>query len=323
MTRIGVTYDGNGQLPEGVRSALASLGDVVALPTNAELPARLRRDALDIVFSVAPRADGVARRLQVAAFLDYFGIPFVGGDALAQATCLQRSRMKETLSYHGVATAAFTLVEREEQAASLARRAFPVRILRARQAHDNRRAQIANDFDELLEFVRAQLGDFPDEPLLIEAVLPGDAFSCAMIGNGSERVLLPIVSHDDEAETLDAAVAMHGSTRPRERAARLNEGLIDEIEALASRTWDALGCRDIARIDVQLNDAGVPHVTAVDPLPSLTSDDADETMRAAIGAAGLGDHEFLQRCLLIAAKRAHVEIAAAPAFQRLPRRTPP
>ncbi|MEO7963216.1 MAG: hypothetical protein ABIT38_04820, partial [Gemmatimonadaceae bacterium] len=145
MTRIGVTYQGSSELPEAVSEALGVLGDVITIPTNDDLPARLHHEALDIVFGMAGRGDEIARRLQVAAFLDYYAIPYVGGDAVAQATCLQRARMKETLSYHGVATTAFTLIDSEEQLAPLARRAFPVTVLPARPLIVDGASQVAYD----------------------------------------------------------------------------------------------------------------------------------------------------------------------------------
>lgn len=323
MTRIGVTYHEGLEPSDAFCDALGELGDVVTIPTNDELPARLQQDALDIVFSVARRTDKVARRLQVAAFLDFFNIPFVGGDALAQVTCLQRTRLMETLSYHGVATPAFTLIERVEQVVPLARRAFPVAV-RSTRPDLPFDAHIAHDFDDLSQAVESRLDEAPDESVLVESVLAGDSFTCALLGNGRELSMLPIIAHDD------ASLAHHGhhlvangAATSKTRRARVSDGLTEAIESIAFRAWGALGCRDVARVDVQLDDSGVPHVTAVDPLPALSFDDADVSMRHAASAAGLDDREFVQRCLLQAAMRARVELDSAPAFRRLPRRTPP
>ena len=322
MTRIGVTFDeSSDDHCIAAERALREMGTVVPLVADQRLPARLREERPDIVVNVARGSEPPSRRLHVAAFLEYFGIPFLGSDALTQATCLQRARMKESLWYHGVPTPAFELIERLEQLLPFARRAYPVAVRRARAVYGSAEAPTANDFSELRHIATGLLETTPGEPLLVERLLPGDAFACAVLGNGAELVILPVIAVDRDAEHRTGEA--HARSGRRGVPARLSDGLREAIEAIAIRSWGALGCRDLARIDVQLTDAGLPNVCAVDPLPSLTTDDTEETLLTASRAAGLDDHVLLQRCLLIAAQRAKVSIPRAPRFERLPRHTPP
>lgn len=326
MTRIGVTFDeGSEDHRTLAERALRELGTVIPLAADPSLPTRLREERPDIVVNVARGSEPPSRRLHVASFLEYFGIPFLGSDALTQATCLQRARMKESLSYHGVATPAFELIERHDQLFPFARRAYPVAVSRARTIYGCAATHMARDFTELRDIATELLEAAPGEPILVERLLPGDAFACAVLGNGADLVILPIIAVDREGGYWgsDGEVRRDARRDGRATAARLSDGLREAIESIAMRAWRALGCRDLARIDVQLTEAGLPNVCALDPLPSLTADGGDETLLAASRAAGLDDHVLLQRCLLIAAKRANVSIPRAPRFERLPRRTPP
>jgi D-alanine-D-alanine ligase len=303
-----------------MRRALGALGDVVPLLADDHLAGAIFESRPDIVVHVPGGEASPSRRLHVAAFLEYYDIPFLGSDALTQATCLQRARMKESLAYHGVSTPDFAVLGRREQLAAVARLGFPSAVRPARGRYGASPALVAHDADELRDIADALFAATPDEGLLVERVLPGDAFACTILGNGDESVILPLVMLDRLPDDQTTAA---GSAPVRRVTAHVSEGLGEAIESVALRAWHALGLRDMARIDVQLNEAGVPSVRGIDPLPSLSGDDPDGSVFAASRAAGLDDHELVQRCLVIAARRAGVELPQAPRFARLPRRTPP
>lgn len=313
MTRIGVTFDGGPNESQALAErALAAMGEVVSLAVDQHLPERLREHRPDIVYNVPHGESPPALRLHLPAFLEYYGIPFIGSDSLTQATCVQRPRLMESLAYHGVPTTGFTRVARVEQLEPFARHPFPVVVRRSMGTSSCHATLIADDFDEL-ESIAAELFSVSTEPIIVERALPGDAFSCLILGNGSELTMLPVVARE---EHTDGTISHRCTTR-------LSEGLADAIEAVAVRTFTTLGCRDVVRVDVQLSDTGVANVRDVDPNPSLYEGESDGVMLLAAVAAGMSEAELVQRCLVIAAQRAQVEIASASRFGRLPRRTPP
>ena len=104
---------------------------------------------------------------------------------------------------------------------------------------------------------------------------------------------------------------------------RIADGLAEDIERLSLRAYIALGCRDLARVDVRLSGDGVPNVCAVDALPPLTGDEALGALLPAAEAVGVGLEELILRCLVLAAERSGVALPNVPVFSRLPRRTPP
>ncbi len=339
--RIGVTCDaGPNDERALVARALATLGHPVLLAADDSLPLRLRDERPDIVLNLARGSGTPERRLHVAALLEYLAIPFSGSDAVTHATCVARPRLKAMLAAHGIPTSGFAVVDTLAQLAPFARRAFPVAVRRVRGVDSCFATLVAHDFDEL-ESIAATLLDASREPILLERFLPGDSFACSVLGNGEHAMALPVVAVPNDPFAASAASAaaaasaaltasggaaragehMTEANRATPRPPRIDDGLAEEIETLALRTVRALGCRDFARVDVRLSDAGVPNVCSVEPLPPFGDSDGGATHSAA-QAAGVAAEELVQRCLVVAAERAGIGLPHAPAFPRLPRRAP-
>src|SRR5688500_13813913 len=107
---------------DAVASALAALGEVVRLEAGEEFPERLRAERPDLVFNIAEGLHGVNREAHVPAICEFFGVPYSGSDPLTLSLCLDKARTKEILSFHGVPTAPFVLVESTAQWPGLRRR---------------------------------------------------------------------------------------------------------------------------------------------------------------------------------------------------------
>jgi D-alanine-D-alanine ligase len=314
--QIGVTCDAEPNEEHAlVARALEAMGRPVLLPADESLPLRLRELRPEIVLNLARGRGTPERRLHVPALLEYLAIPFSGSDAVTHATCVARPRLKATLAAHGIPTSGFAVIDTLAQLAPFARRAFPVAVRRVRGVDSCFATLVAHDFDEL-ESIAATLLEAAREPILIERFLPGDSFACSVLGNGDHAVALPVVAVPNDPFAASAASAP-GTALPS--PARIDDGLAEEIETLALRTVRALGCRDLARVDVRLSDAGVPNVCSVEPLPPFGHGDGGTTASAA-QAAGLAAEELVQRCLVLAAERSGLGVPHAPAFPRLPRR---
>lgn len=320
--RIGVAFD-DGPNDEGLLAAraLAPLGEVVLIPADDAIADRLRDARPDIVLNLA-RGDGSPeRRLHVPASLERLAIPFCGSGVATHSACLERPRLKSALAARGIPTAGFSVVESVERLAPFRQRAFPVAIRRARGVSSCFATLVAHDFDDL-ESIASELFAAADEPILIERFLPGESFACAILGNGAESVALPVVSVPNDPYATAPALTNARATASAARPVRIAAGLAEDIAGIAMRAFAALHCRDVARVDIRLSDAGVPNVCAVDPIPPFSSDDG-AAMAAAARAAGLDHEELLQRCLLVAAAREGLRVPHAPELRRISRHTPP
>jgi D-alanine-D-alanine ligase len=64
----------------------------------------------DIVFNIAEGSNGISRESQIPAMLDLLNIPYTASDPLTLATCLNKARSKEILSYYGIPNSKFRVI---------------------------------------------------------------------------------------------------------------------------------------------------------------------------------------------------------------------
>jgi D-alanine-D-alanine ligase len=321
-----------------VERALSACGQVIRLEANEDFPERLRKERPDLVFNIAEGLRGVNREGHVPAICEFFGIPYSGSDPFSLSLCLDKARTKDWLSYHGVRTAPFVLLRdatdlesflggtRSRNGGGVLSSALGPRSsgLFAKPVHEGSSKGITEkNFCRTPKELRAQvlfLLERYQQPVLVEAYLPGAEFTCAILGNGETARVLPIVGINFAA-LPDGAVPVYGFEakwlwdRPEnpldmfECPARIDEALASEIERVALRAYHVLGCRDWSRIDVRLDAAGEPNVVEVNPLPGiLPNPEENSCFPKAARVAGLSYDDLIQSCLRAAAEREGVRL---------------
>ena len=308
-----------------VESALSHLGKVIRLEANEDFPERLREARPDIVFNIAEGFHGVNREAHVPAICEFFGIPYSGSDPFTLSLCLDKARTKETLTFHGIPTPKFAVVEKIEDLEALGR---PLSLpLFVKPLHEGSSKGITDsnlcwDRAHLLRQTEFLLENY-NQPVLVEEYLPGKEFTCAVFGNGDEATVLPIVGMNFESlpkgalpiYSYDAKFVWDRPENPLDIfqcPARITRELQASIERVTLDAFRVLGCRDWARIDVRLDAVGVPNVLEVNPLPGILPDPADNScLPKAARAAGIGYDELIQNCLKYAAARQGVNLESS------------
>jgi D-alanine-D-alanine ligase len=306
-----------------VESALSEFGKVVRLEAKEDFPARLREAKPDIVFNIAEGLRGVNREAHVPAICEFLGIPYSGSDPFTLSLCLDKARTKETLAFHGIPSPSFAVVRKLEDLRTAENLSLPLFV---KPLHEGSSKGITDrnlcwDRTQLVKQTEFLLESYA-QPVLVEEYLPGKEFTCAVLGNGDEATVLPIVGLN--FETLPrGALPIYGFDakfvwdRPEnpldifQCPARITTALQASIERVTLDAFRVLGCRDWSRIDVRLDAAGAPNVLEVNPLPGILPDPADNScLPKAARAAGIGYDELIQVCLKYAAARHGVSLTS-------------
>ena len=322
---------------DAVENALSQLGKVIRLEANEDFPARLRAAKPDIVFNIAEGLLGVNREAHVPAICEFFGVPYSGSDPYTLSLCLDKGKTKETLAFHGVPTAPFAVARSVDDLQRIASgqtslpRPTPHAPLFIKPIHEGSSKGIteANYVTSPKQLLATgeELLDKYAQPLLAETFLTGAEFTCGVLGNGKDAVVLPPVAINFDS-LPDKAIPIYGFEakwiwdRPEnpleifECPARIPDSLRLQIEDVVLRAYTVLGCRDWSRIDVRLDAAGVPNLVEVNPLPGILPDPADNScLPKAARAAGLSYDDLIQAALIHACDRTGVQIgrkAASP-----------
>ena len=176
-----------------LREALAVHGHVVTLiEADEEAYERLRTSGVDLVFNVAEGTRGADREAQIPAMLEMLGVPYTGSGPLSLALCLHKGKAKEMLSYHGIPTPAFQVLQHPHEPLSEAL-AFPLIV---KLLHEG--SSMGLSYDSIVETPQAvaaramYLMQTYGQPVLVERFIDGREFTVPILGNTPARTL-PVI----------------------------------------------------------------------------------------------------------------------------------
>lgn len=298
-----------------VKSALEINHDVIMIEANADAFEKFRNSGVDIVFNIAENENGISREAQIPAMLDMLKIPYTGSDPLTLATCLDKSRTKEILSYYGIKTPKFLLVQSIEDLENF-NIEFPVFIKPVAEGSSKGifNSSYISNFEELRLEAQKYLNEY-NQPCLVEEYLPGREFTVALLGNGNETQVLPIIEINFEGlpdnmhpvYSFEAKWILDTRENPMDIytcPAKIDEELKRKINELALKSYNILRCRDWSRLDVRLDNNGEPNIIEINPLPGILPDPKDNScFPKAARTAGIEYDDLINRVLYYGAKR--------------------
>lgn len=277
---------------EAIREALESYGhQVIPFEATAELPRQLMQTPVDLVFNIAEGVAGRNREAAVPALCELLGIPYTGSDAATLSIALDKALSKRVLMQHGILTAEFQVMEtgRERLSPKLK---FPL-IVKPNQEGSSKgvsaSASVVDDEEALRAIVRELIERYR-QPALIEAYIPGREFTVGLLGDRRPRVLPPMEilfkDKNNERPVYDFQIKQEWEKHVSYQCpANLTPAELKAIERVCRETFDALDCRDVARVDLRLTPKGEFYVIEVNPLPGLTPGYSDLCLIAS--AAGI------------------------------------
>jgi D-alanine-D-alanine ligase len=289
-----------------LHEAIASYGhEVVELEATPELSALLPAAGIDVAFNLAEGIEGRARESQVPALLELLGIPYTGSDPTAIALSLDKGLAKRLVQQAGLSTPAFVLMETGKE--RLPRGwSFPciAKPVAEGSSRGVTRSSVVDDERALRALVGEQVGRYR-QPMLVEAFLPGREFTLGMLGERRPRVLAPLEVVFTDAGDKHPVYGFESKFYSRgidlQVPAKVDPALGKELQRVARAAFIALGCRDVARVDVRLDAEGRVHFIECNPLPGLTPGFSDLCLIA--NACGMDYRTLIGEILASALRR--------------------
>jgi D-alanine-D-alanine ligase len=276
---------------EEVTRALEAGGHrVTGMNADQALPGRLAGAGLDIVFNMATGVYGESRQTHVPAMLEYLRVPHTGPGVLAEALCHHKPEEKMVFLGNSVPTAPFQ-VFRSADAPLNPDLHFPLIVKLPSEG-----ASMGLDYDSVVHNeadLRRKiqfLMDTYQSHVMVEQYIDGREFTVAVLGH-SPAYALPIAEleffgklpirldelEESHLELLKSAIGNDNLELVRmESRSRVPAGLPPELEAriekVAVDAFNALGCKDWARVDMRMDKDGNLYILEVNLGPGIASD---------------------------------------------------
>jgi D-alanine-D-alanine ligase len=302
---------------EALGDALRSYDlDVSTIEATRGFVERINAERPDVVFNVAEGTGGRSREALVPAVLESMDLPFTGSNAGTMLSTLDKSWAKAIVARAGLSTPPCAVLSTPHDSVPPS---FPLPAMVKPLAEGSSKGidaeGIVDSREQLCEQARHVADAYP-AGALVEQYLPGREFTVGLVaspipdeGTTRSKVLPPmeiVFSEDSDARAVYSYETKLSPDRGREVRyevpADIPMALEQKIREVARRAFEALGCRDVARIDLRLDDTGYVHFLECNALPGLVPGWSDLPMIA--NAAGLS-------------YRALVGVLLAPALERM------
>jgi len=252
---------------------------IPASPPIGGLVGRLINPSPDVVFNLIEGFGGASGgEAHITGVLELLGLPYTGCPPESMSLGHSKGRTKAVLRGFGLPTASFLVVDQDR---STPRWEGPWPVIVKPEAEDASlgidQGSVAESPEKLGEAV-ARLRAKHEGDILLEAYLPGREFNVGVIALPEPEALLvaeivydlppgswPILTYD--AKWAVGSLEDRGSV-PR-CPASIDRQLAEELSRLAVLGFRAIGCRDYARVDFRLDEAGRPMILEVNPNPDI------------------------------------------------------
>lgn len=272
----------DGRLPEVLdspeRVLLPASADERAVQTIRDGEVAAALGEIDVVFPLLHGPFGEDGTLQ--GMLELVDVRYVGAGVLASAVGMDKHYMKLVLAGQGIPVGPFTVIrpgewDRNPEARTAAVEALglPVFVKPARAGSSLGISRVTDLADLPAAIAEARRHD---PKVIVEAGIVGREIECAVLGGragGPPRTSLPgeieVTSsahgfYDFEAKYLDEASVQ--LTCP----ADLPPDVVARVRDVAERTFEAIGCEGLARVDVFVTPDGGVVVNEINTMPGFT-----------------------------------------------------
>ncbi|HEY1773867.1 MAG TPA: D-alanine--D-alanine ligase [Gammaproteobacteria bacterium] len=254
--------------------------------------------AVDVVFPILHGPLGEDGAVQ--GLLKLADVPFVGAGVLGSAVGMDKDVMKRLLRDAGIPVSKFLVFGRGQKpdyAAVTKQLGAPVFV---KPANLGSSVGISKAKDEPSFHKAVALAFRYDTKIVIEESIKGREIECAVLGNQEPKASIPgeiIPTHEFysyEAKYLDADGAR------LEIPAKLDAATVQRVQEMAVKTFQALNCEGMGRVDFFLTAGGKLFVNEINTIPGFTKISMYPKLWE---ASGIGYTQLISRLIELAMER--------------------
>lgn len=299
--RIGLTYDLQTDPAQehqaefdppatldALTQALRQLGHSVVLlgsaSTLAEKPAALA--GVDLVFNIAEGSRGRCRESWVPVLLEHWGKPFAGSGATTLALALDKAMTKKLVAASSIPTPPWKQVSDPDAVLTGWLPPFPVIV---KPCHEGSGLGVGVDSiitDRQALYAQAErLINRFQQPCLVEEFIAFGELTVFLIGNNPPEALPAIQRPLNPQTRLSCHVAGEASPQSWLCPVAITRELDAQARQMAKAVFELLKCRDMARVDFRVDEAGKLYFLEINPLPSFAPDGSLGLLAEYLGTA--------------------------------------
>ncbi len=234
----------------------------------------------------------------IQGLLEILDIPYTGPGVMASSIAMNKIMTKKILVYEGIPTPDFIVLDGKSSAAEelgeriLSDMKLPVVVKAANQGSSIgvcfafEKNDIPGAVSECLKY---------DDKILVEKYIKGRELTASVLGN-ADPVALPVLEIVSSTGVYDYE-AKYTVGMSDHFVADLPADIEKTIKELAIRTYKAIGCRGLSRVDFLLSEDNWPYVLEVNTIPGMT---ATSLFPDAARAAGLSFPDLVEKLIDLA-----------------------
>lgn len=238
----------------------------------------------------------------VAGMLELLRIPYTGSPTLPMTLCRNKPLTKQLFAGAGIPTAPFFVVE--QGLCPPCPLAWPVIVKPGKEdasvgIDQASVCQTQAELESRVEYIRTTYGP----SVLVEQLIIGREFHVPIIERDGQRIVLPfseiLFPPPPDGSSIWPIVTFDAKWKPQSRdfaatpaknPAEVDDGLREAVSRIVLKTFELLGCRDYARVDLRIDAAGRPYVLEMNPNPCINP---LAGVAAALESAKIPYEEFL------------------------------
>lgn len=259
--------------------------DAHGIDVGKDVLSVLAAGGFDRVFNVLHGRGGEDGVIQGA--LEILGLPYTGSGVMGSAIAMDKYRTKLLIHALGLPTPGFTLIQNDEDFETACGLGFPLMVKPALEGSSIGMSR-ADDRDQLRS-AWAKAAEYQSH-VMAECWVTGSEYTAAILG----REALPLIRLETTHAFYDYEAKYVADDTRYLIPCGLDRAAESALQALAMRTFDAVGASGWGRVDILMDEAQRPWVIEVNTVPGMTG---HSLVPMAAKAVGIDFNELVWRIL--------------------------